>query len=160
MVKLETGKKLKALRVNNATELIITVSNQAKSKGILHKTTEPYILHQNGIAERLIQTTNAAVRIMLTNSGLPTEFWDEATVTNTHLRNRITTNSPLEDGRMTSPQQVYSGKKASVNYIRVQGCKYIAYVNPSSLLPKIRHDKIVLRGREAMLVGYNPYTTK
>lgn len=61
---------------------------------------------------------------------------------------------------MTSPQQAYSGKKASVDHMRVWGCKCIAYVNPSSLPPKTRHDKIVPRGREAVLVGYNPHTTK
>lgn len=74
MVELEIGKKLKALRVDNATELTMIVSNWAKSKGVLHETTEPYTSHQNGIAERSIQTTNAAVRTMLTDSGLPTEF--------------------------------------------------------------------------------------
>ena len=78
----------------------------------------------------------------------------------TYLRNRITTNGLIIDRNITSPQQAIDGKRLEIGYIRVQGCKCYVYVNPKSLLVGTRYDKLMLRGREAVLVRFNPLTIK
>ena len=159
-VELQTNRKLKALRVDNALEFNSLLTEQGKKWGILQELTELYTSHQNRIAERSIRTTEEAMRTLLADIKLPIEFWDEAATIDTYLRNRITTNGPTIDRNMTSPQQAINGKRSEIGHIRVWGCKCYAYVNPKSLLAGTRYDKLILRGREAVLVGFNPLTTK
>ena len=159
-VELQTDRKLKALRVDNALEFNSLLTEWGKKWGILQESTEPYTSHQNGIAERSIRTTEEAMRTLLADAKLPIEFWDEAATMDTYLRNRITTNGPTIDGNMTSPQQAIDGKRSEIGHIRIWGCKCYAYVNPKSLPAGTRHDKLMPRGREAVLVGFDPLTTK
>lgn len=158
-VELQTGKQLKAIRLDNALELLAVVKLWVKKYGLTLQETEPYTSHQNGVAERSIQTTESSIRAMLHDSQLPIEFWDEAAMTDAYLRN-LTPVGPIIDGKPTSPEQVYTGKLPSIDHIRVWGCKCVAYVNPDSHPPGTRRDKLMPKGREAVLMGFDPETTK
>ena len=73
-VELQVGRKLKALRVDNATEFNSMLAAWGKKWGILQESTELYTSHQNGIAERSIRTTEEAMRTLLADAKLPIEF--------------------------------------------------------------------------------------
>lgn len=158
-VELQTGRQLKAVRLDNALELLKIVKEWVIKCGLILQDTESYTSHQNGIAERAIQTTESSIRAMLHDAQLPIEFWDEAAMTDAYLRNRIAT-GPIVDGKSTSPEQVYTGKLPSISHVRVFGCKCIAYVNPDSHPTGTRRDKLMPRGREAVLMGFDTETTK
>ena len=159
VVELQTNKSIKAVRLDNAKELTSLLKKWTEKHGIRSQETEPYTSHQNGVAERSIQTTEESVRTMIEDSGLPIEFWDEAALANAYLRNR-TARGPVIDGRITCPEEAYTGNIPSIDHIRVWGCVCYAYVSPDSLPPKTRHDKFMPRGRPAVLIGFDAETTK
>ena len=158
-VELQTGQKLKAVRLDNAMELLSVVKEWVKKYGLTLQDTEPYTSHQNGVAERAIQTTEASVRAMIHDAQLPIEFWDEAAKTSAYLKNH-TPAGPIIDDKPTSPEQIYTGKLPTIDHIRVWGCKCIAYVNPDSHPTGTRRDKLMPKGREAVLMGFDPETTR
>ena len=153
---LKTERKVKSIRLDNAKELLSIVNKWVKESGITLQDTEPYTSHQNGIAERSIQTTEQCTRSMLHEADLPVEFWDEAAKTCTYLKNLVptTTNDDIR-----SPTQIYTGKTPSIDHIRVWGCKCYAFVNPDSHPPGTRQDKLMPKAREAVLMGFDPETT-
>ena len=158
-VELEIDKKIKAVRLDNASEHKVLLASWSKKHGIVAQETEPYTSHQNGVAERSIQTTEANIRAMIDDAQLPIEFWDEAARTNAYLRNR-TPRGPEIDGLPTSPEQAWNGKKPSIDHLRVWGCKCYSYVDSKSHPPNTRRDKLMPKAREAVLVGYDDNTTK
>ena len=113
---------------------------------------------QNSVAERAIQTSENSMRVMLKDLGLPLKFWDRAIVADAYLRNRTAT-GPVADGKLTSPEKVWTGEVPSIDYVRVWGYKCYSYVDPKSLPAKSRHDKLIDRGRIAVLIGYDKRTT-
>lgn len=108
--------------------------------------------HQNGAAERSIQTAENAMRALLDSQDLPIEFWDEAIEFDANIRNRLPF-GPKVNGEITCPEQVYIGEKPDITKIRVWGSKFYDYVNPKTLPAHNRHDKLVLRGREGVFMG-------
>src|SRR5271154_1090225 len=96
---------------------------------------------------------------MLKEAGLPVELWDEAAMTDAYLRNRTDIGPEINDQRIT-PEEAWTGEKPSIDHIRVWGCKCYSYVNPKSLPPKGRQDKLMDRGRVAVFVGYEENTIK
>ena len=95
---------------------------------------------------------------MLKDLGLPLEFWDRAIVADAYLRNRTAT-VPVADDKLTSPEEAWTGEVLSIDHVRVWGCKCYSYVDSKSLPAKSRHDKLMDRGRVAVLVGYDERTT-
>lgn len=159
VVELQSNKKLKAVRLDNAKELLSIVNQWVKECGLILQDTEPYTSHQNGIAERSIQTTEGCIRAMLHDAELPIEFWDEAAIASSYLKNRVPT-GPVTNEKAECPEQVWTGKTPSIDHIRVWGCKCFAKVNPDSHPPGTRQDKLMPVGREAVLMGFDPETTK
>ena len=130
---LQTGKKLEAVRLDNALELLSIVKECVEKYGLTLQDTEPCTSHQNGLAERSIPTTEVSNRAMLHDAQLPIEVWDEIAMTDACLKNRTPT-GPIIDDEATSPKQVYTGELPlpSIDHIKVWGCKCIAYTNPDS----------------------------
>jgi len=73
---------------------------------------------QNGVAERVIRTTENSMRAMIKNAGLSIEFWAEAAKTDAYLRNRIVT-GPLVDEAFTTPKEAFIEIKPSIDHVRV-----------------------------------------
>jgi hypothetical protein len=83
-------------------------------------------------------------RSMLSGAGLGQEFWAEAVSTTCYLVNR-SPSSTLDD---TTPHEVWSGKKPSLQHLRVFGCD--AYVH----VPKENRSKLDNKAEKCIFIGY------
>jgi len=72
VVELRTNLKVRATRSDNALELIQAIEDW--ESGVQHQTTTIASSHQNGKIERNIQTAEANIRAMLTESKMPIKF--------------------------------------------------------------------------------------
>ena len=152
---LESGKRLLAVRTDNAPELINIVDSWNKSHGVRHERTIPHSSWQNGVAERAIETSEDGMRALLKDSGLPDVFWDEAVRANMYVRNRV--QAPRGATHSVTPEEAWSGKRPSIEHLRVWGCKTHSYVDPKSVPGST---KLSNRGRVGVFVGYEENTTK
>jgi transposase InsO family protein len=74
-----TGHPVKTVLSDNAKELTCkTLQDFYMKKGITPLTTTPYSSSQNGRAERALRTIQNAVSSALSQSKLPTSYWDYA----------------------------------------------------------------------------------
>lgn len=156
---LQTGNKLKAARSDNAGELKKILDQLEKEDGVQNQSTTIASSHQNGAVERDIQTAENSMRAMLKAQNLPLEFWDEAVVADAHIRN-LQPRGPVINGKITCPYQAYTGKEPRIDNIRVWGSKAYAYVDPKTRHKDDRHDKLMLRGREGVFMGWSDDTDK
>lgn len=144
-VENQTGKTIKAFRSDNGTEYC---NNKMKKimiqSGIQHQTTVPYTPQQNGMSERMNRTIIEKTRCLLIESGLPKKFWAEAANTAIYLINR----TPCKVLNNISPEEVWSGKKPNLKYLKVFGCKAVIHI------PKEKRKKLDAKGKEAVFVGY------
>jgi hypothetical protein len=83
-------------------------------------------------------------RSMLNGVGLGQEFWAEAVGTTCYLVNR-SPSSTLDD---KTPHEVWSGKKPSLQHLRVFGCD--AYVH----VPKENRSKLDKKAEKCIFIGY------
>ena len=142
----QTGKSLKAVRTDRGTEYLNSeLHKYFRSKGIIHNTTAPYTPEQNGVAERFNRTLMERVRAMLSDAKLEEEYWADAAITATFVRNR----SPSRHGTQT-PWELFYGRKPDVSGMRVFGAK--AYVP----IPKQLRRKLDSVSQEGTFVGYEP----
>jgi hypothetical protein len=100
----QTGDKVKAARTDNAPELLKVAQEWNEFKGVEVQPTTIASSHQNGAAEKNIQTTEDNVRALVKDSGLPLEFWDKAAEFDAHIRNRTDTR-PMIEGSVVSPEE-------------------------------------------------------
>jgi hypothetical protein len=81
---------------------------------------------QNGVVEHRNRTLMDMVQSMLSHASLPVSLWMEALKMVTHVLNLAPTNSAPN-----TPYEMWTGKKPSLNYLRVWGCPAEAKVfNP------------------------------
>ncbi|KAI0994773.1 hypothetical protein K3495_g13407, partial [Podosphaera aphanis] len=158
-VEREVNEKIKAARSDNAPELLLTVEGWREQDGIEAQSTVVASSHQNGAAERNIRTAEADMRSMLKESNLPIEFWDEAVEADAYMRNRIAT-GPIISDCVTSPQEAWTNKRPTIDHIKIWGSKCYSYVNPLTIPPGMRKDKLVDQGRTGVFMGYSNTTDK
>jgi hypothetical protein len=70
----ESDIKLKAVKSDNALELMKILKQWETQSGIAYNLTEAYNSLQNGAVKRSIQTLEGSMRAMLKDSGLLNEF--------------------------------------------------------------------------------------
>jgi transposase InsO family protein len=85
--------------------------------GIVAHYSMPGEPQQNGVAERRNRTLLDMVRSMLSHASLPVSLWMEALKTAAHILNLAPTKSAPN-----TPHEMWTGKKPSLNYLRVWGC--------------------------------------
>lgn len=159
-VELETTKKVRVARTDNAPELLKAITEwRNEGAGTRSEQTTTASSHQNGPAERNIRTAEADMRAMLKEADLPLEFWDEAVEHDAYIRNRTDT-GPVVDGSVVSPQEAYTGQTPSVDHVRVWGYKAYAYIHPKTIPAGQRHDKLRDTAREGVFMGCIDSTTK
>ena len=90
--------------------------------GSRSELTAPYSPASNGVAKRYNRILCERVRCML--STLPHAFWGEAMQTAVHICNR----SPNQSLQNDIPEEVWSGKPASYDHLRVFGCEAFVHV--------------------------------
>jgi hypothetical protein len=83
-------------------------------------------------------------RSLLNGVGLGKELWEEAVSASCHLVNR-SPSSMLDD---KTPHKVWSGKKPSLQHLRVFGCD--AYVH----VPKENRSKLDKKAEKCIFIGY------
>jgi hypothetical protein len=108
LVEKQTSLKIAAVRIDNATELRALLKEWLTTDGIQEELTVSHSSFQNGPAEKSIQTSENDFRAMLKDQNLPLEFWDEAAVSGTYVRNRIM-NGPKAGDKIFSPYEAFYG---------------------------------------------------
>lgn len=117
MAETQTGEKIKIVRSDGGGEYINNVmDNICKEHGIIHQSSLPYTLEQNGTAERFNRSLVERARCMLMNAKLPKTFWAEALNTSAYILNR----SPHR-GLSKCPEDLWSGKKPTASHMRIFG---------------------------------------
>ncbi|KAI1007134.1 hypothetical protein K3495_g1099 [Podosphaera aphanis] len=159
MVERQTNNKIKAAGCDNAPELIKAIREwNAKDGVIMQLTTTIAASHQNGPAERTIQTVNADSRAMIKEAELPLEFWNEAAEADCYMRNRTDT-GPRINGKRVSPMEAFTGKIPDIDHIRKWGSRCYYFLDRKSITAKKRRDKLVRPGRIGVFMGYSETTT-
>lgn len=145
MAETQCSNKIKIFRSDNGTEYTNNSFQKfLNSCGIIHQRTAPYTPEQNGVSERLNRTIIDRVRCMLIDSGLDEKFWAEAAVTASYLLNR----TPCRN-HSVCPEEMWSGRKPSLNHIRVFGCKAFMHI------PKVKRSKLEPKSIPCIFVGYS-----
>ncbi|GJY22787.1 zinc finger, CCHC-type containing protein [Tanacetum coccineum] len=117
-VELQQNDLIKTLRTDRGGEYYDPVFFQ--SVGIIHETTTPYTLQQNGVSERKNRALKEMVNSMLSYSGLSEGFWGEAMLTACYLLNRV----PKKRNK-TIPYELWYKKLPNLSYLRVWGCRAV-----------------------------------
>ena len=104
----------------------------------------PYCPEQNGSAERETRTLVECARTMIHAKDLPTKLWAEAVNTAAYIINRT---GPTPSAGKT-PYELFHGRHASINHIRVFGTECFVYV------PKQKRKKWDKKSIKGYLVGY------
>ncbi|KAL0331684.1 UNVERIFIED_CONTAM: hypothetical protein Sangu_1713900, partial [Sesamum angustifolium] len=110
---------------------------------IIHEETPPYSHSSNGVAERKNRTFKDMINSLLLTSVLPKYLWGEALNMAYHILNRV----PLKHN-MSTPFELWKGRKPSLKYFRVWGC--LAEV----LVPKHKRKKLGPKTVDAVFLGY------
>lgn len=146
MVENQSGNKLKVLRSDNGTEYFSNAFKRyCEHNGILQQKTAVYTPQQNGVAERINRTILEKVRCMLIDSGVAKEFWAEAVMTAAYIINRV----PCKGSGDKSPEEIWSGQKPNMKWLKVFGCKAYAQV------PAVKRKKLDDKSTECIFVGYS-----
>ena len=146
LVENESGEKLGKFRTDNGGEFCgVALSTWLREKGVKHETTPPSSPQSNGVAERMNRTLQDRARSMMLHAGLGGGSWGEAFLAANHLRNR----GPVT-GMIVTPQEMWSGKKPTVSYMRSFGCKVFCPIDK-----KDRGGKLGAVRYEGVLVGYS-----
>lgn len=146
-VEKRLGKSIKSLRSDRGGEYL---SNEfldyLSESGITSQLTTPGTPQQNGVSERRNRTLLEMVRSMMSYASLPISFWGYALETAAYILNLVPSKSIPK-----SPSELWSGRKPSLNHIRIWGC-------PAHVLNK-KADKLESKTEVRLFVGY-PKETK
>ena len=141
----------RTLRTDNGAEY---TSNKFKEfcrdSKIKQEFTVPETPQQNGVAERFNRTIVEMGRCLLIQAKLSKKYWVRALDTATHIRN-LTVSANSNEGK--SPFELFTGKTARRNHLRVFGCT--AYVKKR----KVNLRKLDSRSVKAKFIGYDSNST-
>jgi transposase InsO family protein len=145
LVEKQTGFEIQKLRSDNGGEYTSKAFKQfCEQHGIERQFSTPYTPQQNGVAERKNRTLFESARCMLQHKQLSNAWWAEAINTARYVLNRAPTTSV--EGK--TPEEVWSGKKPSVQHLRVFGCDAYAHV------PDEKRTKLEPKSRKCIFLGY------
>ena len=155
MVERQSGHKLKKLRSDRGGEY---TSNEftkfCEDIGMERQLTVSHTPQQNGVAERKNRTIVEMAKSMLHDKKMPQEYWGEAVNTAVYLMNR----HPTVAVQGKTPFEAWSGRKPSVNHLRVFGSICYAHI-PKKLRSKLDEtsEKCVFMGYSSQTKGYRLY---
>ncbi|KAL0463243.1 UNVERIFIED_CONTAM: Retrovirus-related Pol polyprotein from transposon TNT 1-94 [Sesamum latifolium] len=141
---IQTGKKLKRLRSDKGRDYESSKFNEyCQTFGIIHEETPPYSPSSNGVAKRKNITFKDMINSLLLTSRLSKYLWGEALNTACHILNRV----PLNHN-MSTPFELWKGRKPSLKYFRVWGCL------AKLLVPEHKRKKLGPKTVDALFLGY------
>lgn len=112
--------KLKRIRSARGTELLNSASKEYFQKmGIIDEKSSAYSQHQNGVAERRIQTLKSRTKILIYTTGAPENMWHFAADHANLITNLIPT---AANPNRASPYFMVHGSKPNLNHLKVWGC--------------------------------------
>lgn len=120
-----------------------TWADWLRDRGIRHERTTRYTPQQNGVAERYNRTVAERVMAMLSDAGLPPQWWAEASVTANYLANRTP-----QRGQEVTPHEAFHGVRPNVSHLRAFGCRAWVHIPPD-----IRQENNP-RAVEGIFLGY------
>ena len=145
-VENQTNHRIKRFRSDRAREYEFGAMKEfLETSGIEQELTAPYSPEQNGVSERLNQTLEANVRAILLDAKLPQEYWEDALMFVTYVKNR----TPSRTLEWKTPHEKYFGNVPVVKHLRVFGCKVFVR-RPMPL----RNSKFAPTAEEGILIGY------
>ncbi|GKV28744.1 hypothetical protein SLEP1_g37756 [Rubroshorea leprosula] len=161
LVEKEAGSPIKVLRTDRGGEYCSDeFAKFCDNKGIKRQITAAYTPQQNGVCERKNRTILDMVRSLLARSCIPKNFWPEAVNWSIHILNR----SPTLAVKDMTPEEAWSGRKPTVDHLRIFGCVAYAHV------PDQKRKKLDNKGEKCIFLGvgnqskayklYNPSTKK
>ena len=146
IVKNHRGRAPKAFQCDGGREFNNSgVQKLMKMNGVKLIVTNPYTPEQNGCAERSNRTVVELARTMLLAKNLPKFLWAEAVNTAVYILNR--TGPSNVDGK--TPYELFTGKTAHLNKLRVFGTKCFVHV------PSQQRRKWDAKGKRGVFVGYS-----
>ncbi|GKA43805.1 retrovirus-related pol polyprotein from transposon TNT 1-94 [Tanacetum coccineum] len=111
--------KVKQLRTDNGNEFRNSILvNFCDEKGISQNFSSPYILEQNGVAERKNRTLIEAARTMLSVSGFLKQYWTEVVATACYTQNRST----IVKRHLKTPYEIFCKRILNINFLHVFVC--------------------------------------
>ena len=147
MVERQIEKLIKTLQPDRGGEYLLgEFDDFLKEEGIISQLTAPGTPQQNGVSERRNRTLLDMVRSMMSYSSLPDSFWGYALETAAYVLNQVP--SKAVPG---TPYERWSGRKSSLNHLRIWGC-------PAHVLRQ-KTSKLASRTELCIFVGY-PKGTK
>jgi len=138
-------KNVKSFRTDRGTEYMSNkVQSYLRSKGISYQCTVAYSPQQNGIAERKNRTLVESCRAMLSESGMPKEYWAEAVMNANYTFNRI-----MSKRMKKTPYEIFFKTKPRFNDFKEFGCS--AYV----MIPQQKRNKLDDKAEKLAFIGYD-----
>ncbi|CAD6985988.1 unnamed protein product, partial [Tilletia controversa] len=114
--------------------------------GARHERSCAYTAQQNGVAERYVGILKSVMRPILHGRQLPLEFWAEAAMTATYIRNRC----PSSANGGKTPFELWHGTPPNLSDLRVFGCLAFAMLSD-----KQREHSLAFRSRPGVFIGYD-----
>lgn len=135
----QMGCRVKRLYADGGTEFVNqTLKTFCRTEGIELRYPPARTQQLNGIAESAVRWTKDTMRVMMTQSGMPTRFWHRAAAHATYLWNRTMVSS-LTGG--VTPYEALFGRKPSAKHWGVFGCNAYYHIarklRGASLAPKM-----------------------
>jgi hypothetical protein len=96
------------------------------------------------VAERKNRSIVEASKVMIHDQSLPMHLWAKASSTAVYVQNR----SPHKILGNKTPEEVFTGKKLEVSYLRIFGCTVYIHV------PKEKRTKLEPSRRKGIFLGY------
>ena len=153
-MKLEIERRLQTIRCDNVKKLKSILDSWCAFIDIVSQYIVLYNFIQNDVTKRDIKTIENQIRTMIQDAKLLMKFWFEAKKTNAYVRNRVNTNSIVDDNS-TSFIEVWTNVKSSINHLRVWKCKCYSFVNTKSLFENSRKNKFVNTEKSNVFMSYD-----
>ena len=136
------GRRIKTLRSDRGSEYLTTeFLSYLKDAGIVSHRTPPGTSQHNGVSKRRNRTYMDMVRSMMGYTDLPIYLWGYTLLTAVYLQNRVPSKSVS-----VTPYEIWVGRQASLNHIRIWGCP--------AMVKKLEGDKLDTRSSKCRFVGY------
>lgn len=145
----QMGCKVKRLHADGGSEFVNhTLKSFCRTEGIELRYPPARTQQLNGIAESAVRWTKDTMRVMMTQSGMPTRFWHRAAAHTTYLWNR-TMVSELTGG--ITPYEALFGRKPSAKHWGVFGCNAYYHIDR-----KLRGASLAPKMEPCIYLGHDP----
>ena len=125
MLVIAQGFTIRVLRSDNAPELTMGAMVAYRAMhGITSQTSPPYSSFANGYAENAIRNASRVMRAMMAETAVPARYWSYCAMTYAHVFNR------LPRLGKASPIALIKGRRPSVSYFRIFGCRCHVFIHP------------------------------